>query len=129
MSQRFASIATAAALTALFAGNAMAQMPASGEGPLFLNEGKTVSTVSRDTVRHDAVAQRPASGAFDGTTTARNTTSPSREAVRQEAAADLPARRPRRAPSPPPPRRRVFQSGRDEAPRHGRAAFVLGSPH
>ena len=50
MSQRFASIATAAALTALFAGNAMAQLPASGEGPLFLNEGKTVSTVSRDNV-------------------------------------------------------------------------------
>ena len=91
MSQRFAAIATAAALAALFAGNAMAQMPASGEGPLFLNEGKTVSTVSRDTVRHDAVAQRPASGAFDGTTTARNTTSPSREAVRQEAIANRPA--------------------------------------
>ena len=83
----FASIAA----TLLLAGNAMAQMPASGEGPLFLNEGKTVSTVSRDTVRHDAVAQRPASGAFDGTTTARNTTSPSREAVRQEAIAHRPA--------------------------------------
>ena len=71
MSQRFASIATAAALAALFAGNAMAQMPASGEGPLFLNEGKTVSTVSRDTVRHDAVAHRPASGMFDGSTVAQ----------------------------------------------------------
>lgn len=91
MSKRFASIAVATALSALFAGNAMAQMPASGEGPLFLNEAKAVSTVSRDSVRQQAAAQHPASGAFDGTTVAKSNAGLTREAVRQEAIAHRPA--------------------------------------
>ena len=91
MTNRFATIAAAAALSALFAGNAMAQVPASGEGPLFLNEAKAVSTVSRDTVRQEAVAQRPASGVFDGTTVATSNAGVSREAVRQQAIASRPA--------------------------------------
>ena len=91
MSQRFASIATAAALAALFAGNAMAQMPASGEGPLFLNEAKAVSTVARDSVRNEAVVQRPASGAFDGQTVAQSNAGLSRAEVRAQAIANPPA--------------------------------------
>lgn len=91
MSKRFASVAAAAALSALFAGNAMAQLPASGEGPLFLDEAKAVSSVSRDSVRQQAVAQHPASGAFDGTTVAKSNAGLSREAVRQEAIAHRPA--------------------------------------
>ncbi len=91
MTTRFATIAAAAALSALFAGNAMAQMPASGEGPLFLNEAKSVSTVARDSVRQEAVAQRPASGVFDGSTVAQSNAGLSREAVRQEAIAYRPA--------------------------------------
>ncbi|MFD1712269.1 hypothetical protein FVQ98_15015 [Ottowia sp. GY511] len=88
---KFASIAAAAALSALFAGNAMAQVPASGEGPLFLNETQAVSTVSRSAVQNEAVAQRPASGVFDGSTVAQSTAGVSREAVRQEAIAHRPA--------------------------------------
>lgn len=88
---KFTTIATAAALSALFAGSAMAQMPASGEGPLFLNEAEAVSSVNRDAVRSQAVAQRPASGVFDGTTTASSNTGLTREAVRQEAIAHRPA--------------------------------------
>ena len=75
----------------LFAGHAMAQVPVSGEGPLFLNEAKAVSTVSRDAVRSEAVAQRPAAGAFDGATVAQSNAGLSREAVRQEAIAHRPA--------------------------------------
>ena len=88
---KFTTIAAAAALSALFAGNAMAQTPASGEGPLFLNEAKAVSTVSRDAVRSEAVAQRPAAGVFDGSTVAQGNAGLSREAVRQEAIAHRPA--------------------------------------
>ena len=91
MTPRFASIAAVAAVSALLAGNAMAQMPASGEGPLFLDEAKAVSSVSRDSVRQQAVAQHPASGAFDGTTVAKSNAGLSREAVRQEAIAHRPA--------------------------------------
>ena len=71
MTARIASITAAAALTALFAGHAMAQMPASGEGPLFLNEAKFTSTTTREAVRQEATAQGPASGAFDGQTVAK----------------------------------------------------------
>ena len=83
MSQRFASIATAAALAALFAGNAMAQMPASGEGPLFLNEAKAASTTTREAVRQEAIAQTPASGAFDGSTVAKQANGNDRAATAQ----------------------------------------------
>ncbi len=88
---KFASIAAAAALSALFSGNAMAQMPASGEGPLFLDEVKAVSTVARDNVRNDAVAQRPASGAFDGQTVAKSNAGLTRAEVRAQAIANPPA--------------------------------------
>ena len=88
---KFTSIAAAAVLSALFAGNAMAQVPASGEGPLFLKEAQAVSSVSRDAVRTEAVAQRPASGVFDGSTVAQSNAGLSREAVRQEAIAHRPA--------------------------------------
>ena len=88
---KFTSIAAAAALSALFAGNAMAQMPVSGEGPLFQNEAKAVSTLSRDAVRSEAVANRPASGVFKETTVAQSNSGLTREAVRQQAIATPPA--------------------------------------
>ena len=58
------NIALATVLTAVFAGNAFAAQPASGEGPLFLNEGVATSTLSRDAVRQEAIANPPASGAY-----------------------------------------------------------------
>ena len=88
---KFTSIAAAVALSALFAGNAMAQMPVSGEGPLFQNEAKAASTLSRDAVRSEAVANRPASGVFDGTAVAQGNSSLTREAVRQQAIANPPS--------------------------------------
>ena len=91
MTNRFATIAAAAALSALFAGNAMAQMPASGEGPLFLDEAKAVSTVSRASVQQQAAAQHPISGDLDGTAVAQNGAGLTREAVRREAIAHRPA--------------------------------------
>ncbi|MFD1712268.1 hypothetical protein FVQ98_15020 [Ottowia sp. GY511] len=83
MTTRFASLAAAAALSALFAGNAMAQMPASGEGPLFLNEAKSASTTTREAVRQEAIAQTPASGALDGSTVATQANSQDRSATAQ----------------------------------------------
>ena len=91
MTNRFATIAAAAALSALFAGNAMAQLPASGEGPLFLDEAKAVSTVSRASVQQQAAAQHPISGDLDGTAVAQNGAGLTREAVRQQAIAQHPA--------------------------------------
>ena len=88
---KFASIAAAAALSALFAGNAMAQMPASGEGPLFLNEAKAVSTLTRAEVQAQAVATPPASGAFDGQAYAQGGSSLTRAEVRAQAIANPPA--------------------------------------
>ena len=41
------NIALATVLAAVFAGNAFAAQPVSGEGPLFQNEPVTVSTLSR----------------------------------------------------------------------------------
>ncbi|MBH1963321.1 MAG: hypothetical protein I8H77_03235 [Comamonadaceae bacterium] len=58
------NIALATLLTAVFAGNALAAQPASGEGPLFLNEGVSTSTLSRDSVRQEAIANPPAAGAY-----------------------------------------------------------------
>lgn len=57
------TLAIAAALASAFAGNAFAFQPAAGEGPLFQNEAVTVSTVSRDAVRQEAVANKPATNA------------------------------------------------------------------
>ena len=64
---------------------------ASGEGPLFLDEAKAVSTVARDSVRNEAVAQRPASGAFDGQTVAKSNAGLTRAEVRAQAIANPPA--------------------------------------
>lgn len=61
MTNRFATLAAAAALSALFAGNAMAQ--ASGEGPLFLNETNFSSGVSRDVVAKEAATSAPITNA------------------------------------------------------------------
>lgn len=59
MKNRIAPVAAAAVLSALFAGNAMAQ--ASGEGPLFLDEANFSSSLTREAVRQQAIAQRPQS--------------------------------------------------------------------
>ncbi|QTD45263.1 hypothetical protein [Ottowia testudinis] len=63
MTKFTAAFASAAAL--LLAGNAFAQMPAAGEGPLFLNESAGAPSVSRADVRaagaqktRDALAPR-----------------------------------------------------------------------
>lgn len=56
------NFALAAVLTAVFAGNAFAFEPASGEGPLFPSEPVAASTVSRAEVIKQAIATPPASG-------------------------------------------------------------------
>lgn len=56
------NIAIATVLATALAGNAFAFQPASGEGPLFLNDTVTISTVSRDAVRKEAAANPPAAG-------------------------------------------------------------------
>ena len=56
------NIALATLLTAVFAGNAFAFQPASGEGPLFQDEAVTASTLSRAEVIKQAIATPPASG-------------------------------------------------------------------
>ena len=92
MTPRFASIAAVAAVSALFAGNAMAQMPASGEGPLFLDEAKGVSTLTRAEVQAQAVATPPAAGSFDGHSSfAQGSSVLTRAEVRAQAIAHPPA--------------------------------------
>lgn len=56
------NIAFATVLATALAGNAFAFQPASGEGPLFLNDTVSTSTVSRDAVRKEAAANLPAAG-------------------------------------------------------------------
>ncbi|WP_028605719.1 hypothetical protein [Ottowia thiooxydans] len=58
------NIAIATLLTAVFAGNAFAAQPASGEGPLFLNEGVSTSTLTREAVRQEAIANPPATDGY-----------------------------------------------------------------
>lgn len=60
------------ALATLAAGSAFAQMPAAGEGPLFLNEAKFVSSTPRDAVRPQAQVQFPASGEQNDTALAQS---------------------------------------------------------
>ncbi|WP_423456851.1 hypothetical protein [Ottowia sp. VDI28] len=57
------NIALATVLAAVFAGNAFAAQPAAGEGPLFLNEPATVSTLTRAEVTQQAIANLPATDA------------------------------------------------------------------
>ena len=91
MTPRFASIAAVVAVSALLAGNAMAQMPASGEGPLFLDEAKGVSTLTRAEVQAQAVATPPAAGSFDGHSFAQSRSVLTRAEVRAQAIAHPPA--------------------------------------
>ena len=83
----FATAATALLLT----GNAFAQMPAAGEGPLFLNEAHAVSPVSREAVRAEAAQKAhaalvPTRHASDNVSTMslRSNPAQSRAEVRQE---------------------------------------------
>lgn len=56
------NIALASIIAAVFAGNAFAGQPVSGEGPLFQNELVAVSTVNRADVIKQAIATPPAAG-------------------------------------------------------------------
>ena len=60
------------AIATLSAGSAFAQTPAAGEGPLFLNEAKFTSNLSREDVRAQARAQLPAAGKQSGPNVARS---------------------------------------------------------
>ncbi|MBH1963526.1 MAG: hypothetical protein I8H77_04280 [Comamonadaceae bacterium] len=62
------SIAIASVLAAVFAGNAFAAQPESGEGPLFLNEAQAVSTLTREAVTREAIANPPAVNGYDDAT-------------------------------------------------------------
>ena len=86
MSKRFASIATAAALTALFAGNAMAQMPAAGEGPFVEHQDYAAKRVQKTEVTRAPVSiKQVAVGEMNGIAKQTNdVNSPSRAEVRQE---------------------------------------------
>ncbi|MBH1963527.1 MAG: hypothetical protein I8H77_04285 [Comamonadaceae bacterium] len=78
------NIAIASVLAAVFAGNAFAAQPVSGEGPLFLNEAQAVSTVTRDAVRQAAIANPPAVNGYDAASASTAVKSEvSRAAVRE----------------------------------------------
>lgn len=78
MTKFTATIASAAAL--LFAGSAFAQMPAAGEGPLFLNE---TAVVSSNAVRSAVSIQQVASGEQSGVVAVANDSTVTRAEVRQ----------------------------------------------
>lgn len=83
MTKITATIASAAAAL-LFAGNALAQMPASGEGPLFLNEAHVAASAdnaSRSKVSIQHVASGEQSGVVASTS---DVNSPTRAEVRQQ---------------------------------------------
>ena len=83
MTKFTATIASAAAAL-LFAGNAFAQMPAAGEGPLFLNEARIAASANND-VRAKVSIQQVASGEMSGVVSATNdVNSPTRAEVRQQ---------------------------------------------
>ena len=79
MTKFTATIASAAAL--LFAGSAFAQMPAAGEGPLFLKETAVVSSSS---VRTPVSIQQVASGEQSGVVTPSGESAVTRAEVRQQ---------------------------------------------
>jgi hypothetical protein len=83
MTQFTATLAsTAAAL--LFAGNAFAQMPAAGEGPLFLNEARVAASAD-SSVRAKVSIQQVASGEMNGVSAvADNASQTTRAEVRQQ---------------------------------------------
>ena len=78
MTKIAATIASAAAL--LFAGSAFAQMPAAGEGPLFLNE---TAVDSSSNVRTPVSIQQVASGEQSGVVAVANDSAVTRAEVRQ----------------------------------------------
>ncbi|WP_028605176.1 hypothetical protein [Ottowia thiooxydans] len=59
------TIALASLFSVVLAGNAFAAQPASGEGPLFLNEAQAVSTLTREAVRQQAIATPPATDGYN----------------------------------------------------------------
>ncbi|WP_028601783.1 hypothetical protein [Ottowia thiooxydans] len=59
------NIALASLFAVVLSGNAFAAQPASGEGPLFLNEAAGVSTLTREAVRQQAIATPPATDAYN----------------------------------------------------------------
>jgi len=59
------NIALVTLLAAAFTGNAFAFQPASGEGPLFLNEPVMTSTLTRAEVTKQAIANPPATDAVN----------------------------------------------------------------
>ena len=63
---KFTTAIATAATALLLTGNAFAQMPAAGEGPLFLNEAHAVSPVSREAVRAEAAQKAHAALAWAG---------------------------------------------------------------
>ncbi|MDO5692007.1 MAG: hypothetical protein Q4G70_05955 [Pseudomonadota bacterium] len=78
-----APIASAAAAL-LFAGNAFAQMPAAGEGPLFQSEARIAASANND-VHSKVSIQQVASGEMSGVVTVANdVNSPTRADVRQQ---------------------------------------------
>ena len=82
MTKIAATIASTAAL--LFAGNAFAQMPASGEGPFFQNEARIAATNDSQS-RAKVSIQQVASGEMSGVVAATNDASqPTRAEVRQQ---------------------------------------------
>ena len=88
---KFTTAIATAATALLLTGNAFAQMPAAGEGPLFLNEAHAVSPVSREAVRAEAAQKAhaalvPTRHASDNVSTMslRSNPAQSRAEVRQE---------------------------------------------
>ncbi|HRN76683.1 hypothetical protein [Ottowia sp.] len=79
MTKFTATFASAAAL--LFAGGAFAQMPAAGEGPLFLNEAAMVSSSN---VRDAVSIQQLASGEQSGVVAVASDSAVTRAEVRQQ---------------------------------------------
>lgn len=80
------NLALSTALIAVFAGNAFAFEPASGEGPLFLDAPVAASSISRAEVIKQAIATPPASG-VEETLRAEASTLPSQQSraeVRQQ---------------------------------------------
>ena len=69
------NIAIATVLASALAGNAFAFQPATGEGPFFLDEAVSASTVSREAVRQAAIANPPAAGVNSAVAVADQATS------------------------------------------------------
>ncbi|WP_028605035.1 hypothetical protein [Ottowia thiooxydans] len=82
------TIALASLFSVVLAGNAFAAQPASGEGPLFLNEAQAVSTLSRDAVRQEAIANPPLVNGYDSVSDAKSVRSTATRAQVRESTRD-----------------------------------------